>query len=178
MGHWFQECHHDESPILVSKAYCNFYLSSDKLILAGYPENEGIFLGDPTGVLLTVRKNIAFPGIIWDNFLWLNLKTNVVRMPMLTDEGVESSLPGEIIDNIFHQLRLRTGQGKLTPMMFVAPEVDNLQHFRLLYNDDEPVSKNPLSPFCHPVARKLFDATIILIGKKKIRDSLFGRWTE
>lgn len=105
-------------------------------------------LGQANGVLLTVRKNIPFPGKIWHNLLCLNLKTNMVRMPMLTDEGMESSLPGEIIDNIFHQLRLRTEQGKLTPIMFVAPGVDNFQHFRLLYNDDRPFSKNQLSPFC------------------------------
>jgi hypothetical protein len=104
-------------------------------------------LGQADGVLLTVRKNITFPSIIRHNFLWLNLKTNVVRMPMLTDEGVASSLPGEIIDNVFHQLRLRTAQGKLTPIMFVAPGVDNRQHLMLLYNDDKllPRIRSPLS---------------------------------
>jgi hypothetical protein len=53
-------------------------------------------------------------------------------MAMLADEGVEFSLPGEIIENIFHQLRLRAEQGKLTPIMFMASGVNNLQHVMLL----------------------------------------------
>ncbi len=53
-------------------------------------------------------------------------------MAMLADEGVEFSLPGEIIENVSHQLRLRAKQGKLTQIMLVASEVNNLQHFVLL----------------------------------------------
>jgi len=59
-------------------------------------------------------------------------------MALVADEGVESAHPGEIIDNVSHQLRLRAEKSQLTPIMFIASGINNFQHGLLLYNDDKP----------------------------------------
>lgn len=49
-------------------------------------------------------------------------------MAMVADIGVEISGTRQIKDNIFHQLIFRRKEGELTPVVFFASEVDNLQH--------------------------------------------------
>ncbi len=51
---------------------------------------------------------------------------------------------GKIINTIFDQVCIRVGEGDLTPIMFVASEIDNLYHCSILLRQaHEPVAPTP-----------------------------------
>jgi hypothetical protein len=62
----------------------------------------------------------------------LNIKTDLVSMTMFADKGVKIPSVREVIENISHHLCRDAVKRELTPIMFVASGVNNLQHFMLL----------------------------------------------
>jgi hypothetical protein len=55
-----------------------------------------------------------------------------VGVTMLADKGMGIPIPVKVIENISHHFRLDAVECELTPIVFVASEVNNLQHFMLL----------------------------------------------
>jgi len=62
----------------------------------------------------------------------LNIETDLVGMTIFADKGMGIPITMKVIENIPHYFCLDAVECELTPIMFVASEVNNLQHFMLL----------------------------------------------